>query len=255
MSVANEELIRAEDLTIKVDGNKAVKNLSFSLKRGERIVFFGTENSGIGSILVSLMGFEKDITGDIFFMGRSIRDFDYLETYNYRSRIGYVHQGYGLISNMSVEANIGLPLQYHSNLMAPEIKSRVNHLIDEMNLDYCKKNRPIDLSPSESLRTAYARAIALDPDVLFLQHILEGQSPLNVHSFREKLSERAADSSKSMIFVTFRPEKFLEISDRFVMFFAGRVVFEGNRDEFLGSDNLYIKQYRERSAKGPMVIL
>jgi ABC-type transporter Mla maintaining outer membrane lipid asymmetry ATPase subunit MlaF len=251
----NEHLLKLENLTYNSPEGDSLFNVSFMLEKGENIVFFGPEKSGLDLICTLIIGFETGYEGDIFYKGRSIKEFDYRESMNYRKDMGFLHPDHGLIANMSVEQNISLPLEYHSKLNSDEVKKYVNSLIDELNLDHCKKFRPVDLANSEILRTSYGRAIALDPDILILEHAFENQSPLNIQSFIKNLKKRIDSRDKSVIFVTYEPEKFVEYAEKFVMFFNGGIVFQGSSYDFLNSDNSYLKQYTEMRNYGPMTIL
>ncbi len=251
----NENLLKLEQVTYTSINHDPLNDVSFSLARGENLVLFGPENSGIETVLMMVLDLDETYEGSILYKNMNIKELDYVGKHNYKKEIGFVHGVYGLISNMSVEDNISLPLEYHSRMSENEIKKHVSRLIYELNLDYCKKFRPVDLSSSEMLRTSYARAIAMDPELLLIQHPSEGQSPLNIQSFIENLKERADRDDRSVVIVTYEPEKFIDFSDHFIMIFSGRVVFDGTRNEFLHSDNRYLQQYKSGSSLGPMAIL
>jgi phospholipid/cholesterol/gamma-HCH transport system ATP-binding protein len=174
---------------------------------------------------------------------------------NYKKEVGYIHGDYGLMSNLSVEQNISLPLDYHSSMSATEIKSHVGRIIYDLNLDHCKKLRPFDLTRSEILKAAFGRAIAHDPDLLYIEHAFEDQCYLNIKSLIDVLTERSIRPDKSLVMITYYPQNFIDISDEFIMLFNGRVVFTGKKDEFMSSDNPYLVQYRTNSIEGPMIIL
>lgn len=247
-------MLEVNNIDSTLEAGEHLRDISFNLEKGGNIVFFGPENSGLDILFPVIMGLQE-FEGSVRYKGKEIVDFDYLEQHNYKKEIGYLHSDLGLISNMSVDMNISLPLEYHSEMSNVEIKEFVRSLIFDLNLDYCKKFRPVDLSNSEALRTAYARSIVLDPDVLLVEYAFESQSPMNVNSFREVLKRRATNPGKSILFVTYEPENFLDMADYFIMLFNGAIVFEGNADDLRTSENRFLKQYRDRSFTGPMVIL
>ena len=251
----NEEvLFAAENVCLTIDGVDIIKNFTFNVHAGENIIFFGPENSGIEELLKIFFGFIVPNEGKVIFKGRDISEFNYIESHDFKREIGYVSPAHGLISNMSVEMNIALPLQYHSSYSSAEIRHKVDHIIDILNISSCKNLRPIKLSSSESVRTAYGRAIALNPDLLFLENIFEGQSPLNVNILKSHIYEHSLNKDKSMIVVTYRPEEFVSIRGRYIMLFKGEIVFDGSIEAFLMSQNEYLVQYRSKSSLGPMEI-
>lgn len=251
----SEALLEVKDLVFSQNGVTLLDGISFSLYRGDNIAFFGPEGSGLVELVSILLGFEDSYGGDVRYGGRLLREFDYAERHYYKREIGYLHGDYGLISNMSVQQNISLPLEYHSRMSSEDIQKRVASLIDALNLDHCKKLRPVDLSPSEVLRTAYARSIAMDPDVLYIEHAFESQSLVNIRTFLDNLKMRVRQPDKAVLFVTYEPEKVIDLVDRYVMFFNGRIVFEGDRGDFLSNRNAYLRQFRQGDGQGPMVIL
>lgn len=248
-------LLEFRDVSYETETLGAVTGLNFSIKRGDNVLFFGPENSGVNFIVNILLGLNQGYTGDVFFGEKSLKSFNYNDLIQYRKNIGYMHGEYGLISNMSAEENISLPLRFHSSLSSADVKKRVSDLIYELNLDHCKKFRPIDLMPSEILRTAYARAIALDPDMLIIDHAVKGHAAINLSSFFENLKKRDEAGNKTIIFVTYEPEKVLDIGDIFIMMYGGRIVFKGSREEFVAGGNPYLDQFKSGASSGPMVIL
>ncbi len=251
----NEPLVEIKNVIYRPDNFTALDNVSFSIDRGENKVIFGPESSGVTSLFDILVQTGMTYEGDVVFKGRRIKEFDYLSQFNHKKEVGYLHGDYGLLSNMTVEQNIALPLEYHSSYSMNEIKKLVDKAAYNLNLDHCKKLRPIDLTRSEILKTAYARAIILDPDLLYIENAFDDHCPLNIKTLMDSLKERAARPDKSTILISYSPQNYIDLSDSYIMFFNGRIVFQGNRDEFLNSENPYLVQYRTNSIQGPMAIL
>lgn len=248
-------LVDIRNVTYRLNNFTILDNITFSIKRGESMIVFGPESSGITGLFDLIVKTGVDFDGDIIFNGKEVKKFDYIEQFNHKKDVGYIHGDYGLISNMTVEQNIALPLEYHSSLSMNEIKKLVDKTIYDLNLDHCKKLRPFDLTRSEILKTAFGRAIILDPDLLYIENAFDDHCPLNIRSLMDILHERAANPAKAMMIISFYPQNYIDISDSFIMFFNGRIVFRGSREEFLHSDNPYLVQYRTNSIKGPMAIL
>lgn len=248
-------LIDIKNVTYRPNNFTSLDNVSFTIAPGENKVIFGPEGSGSSGIFDLLVRTGVEFEGDILFKGQPVREFDYISQFNYKKDVGYVHGDYGLLSNMTVEQNIALPLEYHSSYTMNEIKKLVDRAIYDLNLDHCKKLRPFDLTRSEILKTAYARAIILDPDLLYIENAFEDHCPLNIKTLMDSIKERAERQDKSTIIISFYPQNYIDLSDSYIMFFNGRIVFQGNRVDFLNSDNPYLVQYRTNSIKGPMAIL
>jgi ABC-type transporter Mla maintaining outer membrane lipid asymmetry ATPase subunit MlaF len=251
----SEAILELKDVTYKRDSITLLDNVSFSLAKGDNVTIFGPEDSGISSLFDIIIRANASFDGDVFYKGESIKSLGYFELMKYKKEVGYIHGDYGLISNLSVEQNISLPLDYHSSMSASEIKSHVGQIVYDLNLDHCKKLRPFDLTRSEILKAAFGRAIAHDPDLLYIEHAFEDQCYLNIKSLIDVLTERSMRPDKSLVMITYYPQNFIDISDEFIMFFNGRIVFTGKKEDFNSSDNPYLVQYRTNSIEGPMVIL
>ena len=250
-----ENVLILDKVSITSQDVEILKNISFSIKKGEHVVIFGPENSGVDIICPVIANLIEDFSGEIYYKGKSIKNFDYLEKLNYKKKLGYIQRAYGLINNMTVEENILLPLKYHSDLSTEKIINLVDEYIKDMNLDHCRNTRPVGLSQSETLKTAFLRSIVLDPDLLLLEHPLEGQCVLNVQSFIDSFIKGSYSHDKSVIFVTYEPQWFVEFSHTFIMLHRGKIVFAGSKDEFIAAENTYLSQYKNISREGPMMIV
>jgi phospholipid/cholesterol/gamma-HCH transport system ATP-binding protein len=233
--------------------SSSLKGISFSLQRGENAVIFGTENSGIDGIC-SLIAGVHPYSGNLAFMGSQISRMDEREKNILRKNVAFMQKNFGLISNMSVEENIALPLRYHSNLSSSQIQERVDTLIDELHLEYSRDMRPMNLKPSENLKTAYARSISLDPDLLLMEHPLEGQCLLNTITFLKHLKKRCLDKSKSVIIVTYEPMHFSDLANRYIMLDYGKIVFDGGKEMMENPTDDFVRQFLDLSGAGPMEI-
>ncbi|HPJ37035.1 MAG TPA: ATP-binding cassette domain-containing protein [Spirochaetota bacterium] len=183
-------MLRFENISYSGENSPPLIDISFTLNAGETFVFFGPENSGLSLICPLAAGILTEYEGEIFYKNSDLKSFDYIARHNYRKEIGYLQRFYGLINNMSVEENISLPLKYHSTLSSSEVFRKVDTLITELNLAHCRNIRPVDLHRSEILKTAYARAIALDPMMLLLEHALEGQCLINAQTYLASLRRK-----------------------------------------------------------------
>ena len=249
-----DKLLIFDDVSCKDYGVDTLKNISLDIERGENVIIFGPENSGQQLLCPLIAGSAEILEGDIYYNDKSIKNLNFLDKIKYKKEIGYLSRVAGLFSNMTVEENISLPLQYHSHMTALEIKQYVEELMSELSLTTCKDKRPLDLSRAEVLKTAYARATVFDPDLVMIEHAFDGQSHLHLLSFFDVLSKRVERKEKAIIFVTFNPQSFLSIAHKLIMFYGNRIVFTGTPDEYLNTENPYVVQYRIMSKSGPMIL-
>jgi len=243
-----------EFIDVSCAAAEPVEGLSFAIGEGENAVFFGIEQSGLRTLTQLMLNLEELYSGDIRYRGKTLQGLDYLGKLRYKNEIGYVHGDYGLISNMTVEQNIALRLDYYSEYSPREITGITERLMGELNILDKRRARPVELTASQIFRTAYDRAVAHDPGLLIFEHAFTGLSPLNISSFMDVLKRRVESPDKSVVFITYEPQKFLDFADIFIMLYKGRIVFSGTRSEFRESGNPYLVQYRNVDLEGPMEI-
>ena len=249
------EILKLENVSYKSETAELLSDISFSVKKGESVIIFGPEDSGIENICPVIAGLIKEYEGNILYKGKSTDDLDYLETHKYRKELGYLQRDYGLISNMSVFENIALPLRYHSSLSGKEIEELVDRQIDEMKLSRCRNLRPVKLNRSERLKTAFLRSIILNPDLLLIEHPVDGQCMFNIQAFFYALKKELLMEAKAAVLITYYPKLFIDIADKFIMIYKGRIVFAGSREDFALTDNKYLQQYFNMSPDGPMSVI
>jgi ABC-type transporter Mla maintaining outer membrane lipid asymmetry ATPase subunit MlaF len=249
------ELLKFENISYSSEKYESLFNVSFSIKHGESVVIFGPEDSGIENICPIIAGLTEGYKGNVLYKGRDIKSLDYLEAHQYRKGLGYLQRDFGLISNMSVLENISLPLKYHSKLSSQEIEEFVNKHIKGMGLTHCKNLRPVKLTRSERLKTAFLRSIILSPDLLLLEHPMDGQCLFNVQLFFKALRTALLTKSKSAIFITYNPKIFTDMAEKFIMLDKGLIVYSGSCADFSSVDNQYLKQYFDLLPDGPMTVI
>ncbi len=247
-----ERFLEFQDVYCRDYEHEGLNGVSFSLRKGENAVIFGPEGSGHHLVCPLIEGFIKITQGDVIFRDASVSRMNYEENLLHKKDVGYLPRKYGLISNMTVEENIALPLQYHSGFSSREIWEKVGRMISDLGLESCRSLRPVSLNNSQMLKTAYARAMIFDPELVMVEHAFEGQSFIQILPFLSDLKRRASDPDRSYIFSTFGPYMFTDMADRFIMFYEGRAVFDGNREEFINPVNPYLVQYKNLTMEGPM---
>lgn len=255
MDNTSKYILKLDNIVYDLNLFSTIREISLNVDRGSNVVIFGVENSGIDLLCSIISGIERNYRGNVFYNEENILSHDPAKINHIRKSLAYMQRTYGLIRNMNVEENIALPLRYHTKMSMKDIEDKVDSIIDDLNLEYCRLLRPVNLRRSELLKASYARSIALNPDLLLVEHPLEAQCTMDTLVFLEKLVERENDPERSTVIVTYHPWRFINASNRFVMLDSGKIVFDGNRNEFIDSGNEYLKQYRNNDIEGPLQII
>lgn len=250
--IESEPLLEFNRVICPGTGTPELNALTLSITPGDEMVIFGLDKSGINLIPSLVLAVIDDYRGAVRYRGRDMRELDYHERLVHKNCIGYMHGDFGLMSNMTVRENIELPLSYFSQIDPGLIMQKGESAMRRCNLMHCRDKRPVYLTHSEILRTAYARAVVQDPDLLVIEHAFVDDPGVSILSVLEDLRRRADDHGKTTLFVTYEPEKFLDFTDDYVMIDEGRIVFRGSSRDFLETDNPYVRQFRVPSREGPL---
>jgi phospholipid/cholesterol/gamma-HCH transport system ATP-binding protein len=251
MNTNDSPILSFKDVSHEVDGDR-LENFSFNLYHGQNVVFFGPEKCGKDLILPLATGKMHPKSGSVFFLSTDISKLSQTELYTLRKNFGYLLQNYGLINNLSVEANILLPLRYHEVKDEDEVKNTLNELLSFYHLKEKKDLRPFSLTESEKLRTSFLRALIINPRMIFIDSIENGQDPLKLSQFLDLAKIYFAAHDTAYLVTTYHVEIFVNHVNDFCLLYEGKIVFHGNGDITESPENPYLKQYLARCANGPI---
>jgi putative spermidine/putrescine transport system ATP-binding protein len=197
--------------------SNVVKSFDLSVARGEFVTFLGPSGCGKTTTLRMIAGFELPSTGEIRMDGRDIT-----AVRANKRHIGMVFQSYALFPNMSVADNVGFGLKVAGRAKA-EIKSRVNEMLDMIQLPHLSERYPYQLSGGQQQRVSLARALAPSPQILLLDEPLSALDARIRVSLREEIRALQRKLGITTIFVTHDQEEALSMSDRIVVMNDGGI--------------------------------
>lgn len=185
---------------------KVLKNLTFTVEKGEFLSIMGPSGCGKSTLLYLLGGLDKPSSGDIIVNNKNLNIIKEKEMSKMRRReLGFVFQFYNLIPNLSVEDNILVPLILDGKKLR-DYKSKLDDLLDVIGLGDKKKVTPRELSGGQQQRVAIARALIFEPEILLLDEPignLDSKTGLEVMDILQKINK---DMGKTLIQVTHSEE-------------------------------------------------
>ena len=183
--------------------------LDLELRRGDVRILGGESGKGKSTLMRLLIGLEKplpdetgSISGQVFLFGEDIWDVPIARVRELRRRTGYVFQNNALLSNMSVLENVAVPLRYHTDLPDEEIRHTARRWIDNLLLTGHEDKRPAHLSLGMQRRAAMARAMAMSPELLFLDEPTAGLDAKNSEIMLSLIGNLRALSNVAILMVT-----------------------------------------------------
>jgi phospholipid/cholesterol/gamma-HCH transport system ATP-binding protein len=238
------EIITAKNLDIGFNGVPVVRGIDFAAAEGEITVILGTSGSGKSTLLKTLVGLIPPLAGDIFFRGARVDTASEASSRALYERIGVLFQDGALLNSMSLYENVALPLRM-SGRRFPEdiIRDMVLTRLDQFGLAQSAAKSPAELSGGMRKRGALARALILDPDVVFCDEPSAGLDPVTSTDLDALLIDLKTKLGKTLVVVTHELRSIDRIADRAVVLNEGRLHFQGSLADIQESPDPFIRTF------------
>ncbi|MCD6563158.1 MAG: amino acid ABC transporter ATP-binding protein [Thermoproteales archaeon] len=212
-------------------GQEVIKDISFSVEKGEKVVIMGPSGSGKSTLLKCLVRLIEPWGGTIIIDGTNVMNHN-VDIRKIRMKTGFVFQSYNLFPHMTVLRNITLPLRVvkkYSNKKAEEIAMSVLKIVG---MEEYANRYPLQLSGGQQQRVSIARALAMEPVILFLDEPTSALDP----ELREEVLQtlrKIARRGKSMLVVTHELDFAEDVADHIILVDQGIIIEEGPPNEIL----------------------
>lgn len=241
--------IEVRNLTMGYGRRIILRDISFTVPQGQIVTILGGSGCGKSTLLKHLIGLFQPKSGDILIRGRSIVNAGEEEKRSIMQTFGVAYQGGALFRSMTLAENIALPLEEYTSLTPAEIAARVAEKLAMVNLKGREKMMPGDLSGGMVKRAAFARAMALDPAILFFDEPSAGLDPLSSASLDKLILSIREKTGATIVVVTHELESIFTIADRAVMLSAETkgIIADGPPAELRGhSDDPQVRSFLNR---------
>ena len=206
--------IEVRDLTMKYGERVVMQNITFSVGRGEVFVLMGGSGSGKSTLLKHLIGLKSPAEGQVLFEGEEFNLDDETARTRVQRRMGVLYQSGALWSGLTLAENIALPLEEFTELDKGTIAEVVSFKLALVGLRGFEEFYPAAISGGMRKRAALARAIALDPDVLFFDEPSAGLDPISASRLDDLILELKASFGTTIVVVTHDLDSIYRIADR-----------------------------------------
>ncbi|MDX5411121.1 MAG: ABC transporter ATP-binding protein [Thauera sp.] len=239
-------VIQVEDLVTYYGERRILDGVSLSVDPGEIRVIMGGSGSGKSTLLRHLLGLNRPVSGTVRLFGRDINRLGGQELFELRRRMGVSFQGGALFNSMTVGENVQFPLREHTRLDEHTIRIMSRMKLEVVNLAGFEDLMPAQLSGGMVKRAALARAIVMDPKLLFFDEPSAGLDPVVSAELDELILRLRESMNITIVVVTHELESAFKIADRITVLDRGAILMTGTVDEVRHSDNERVRSLINR---------
>ncbi len=253
MTTANHA-ISVENISKTFNGRRVLTHVTFDVPKGETFVIMGGSGSGKSTLLRIMTGSIIPEEGKVYFGSRNLGLMDFSEKEKVRQRFGMSFQSSALLDFLTVEENVSLPLQEHTRLDPSIISTIARMKLNLVGLRGFESYYPSELSGGMKKRVGLARAIAMDPEIVFYDEPTAGLDPVVCAAVDNLILDLTRKLNLTSIVVTHNMESVFRIADKVAMIYEGKLLQIGTREEIRNSPNEVVQQFINGKIEGPIQI-
>ena len=239
-----ETLVRVKGLRSQFGDNVVHKDLDFDVQRGEIVGLVGGSGTGKSVLLNTILGLKSPEGGAIEFFGRDRDQLTETELAKIDTQVGVLFQGGALFSSLTVRENVMAPMREHTDLPIPLMRELADMKINLVGLSpHAATLMPSDLSGGMQKRAGLARALALDPPMLFLDEPTAGLDPVGANDFDRLILDLRAAMNLTVLMVTHDLDSLYAICDRVAVLFDKKIGITGDLPTVSSYDHPWVQEY------------
>ncbi len=240
----SDNVVEISNIKTVLNGRTIHEDVSFNLKKSEISALIAASGGGKSVLMRETLALMTPESGSIKVLGTEVVGTDQKELVSLRNSIGVLFQNGALFSGMTVAENVAVPLVEHSSLSKNEIKEIAELKLALVGLKpESAKLYPSELSGGMKKRAALARALALEPKILFLDEPTSGLDPISAREFDQLVKTLNKSLKLSVFLITHDPESLWEIADNVICLADGHVIEQGPVEKVAQSSHPWLKEY------------
>ena len=256
-----EPAVTFEHVSKSFNDRYVLHDVSMTVSRGSIMVMLGPSGTGKSVLLRCLVGLMKPDAGRIHIFGEDItaldenRSADRKKLFALRRRFGMLFQDGALFDDMSVGDNIAFPMRQHTDWREPEIRAKVEQNLERVGLAGKARLMVSELSGGMRKRAAFARAIALRPDIILCDEPSSGLDPVMSATLDELILELHRELGITFIVISHDTAEARKIATHIGLLYQGKLQTWGTAKDVLNSNHPHVKQFFSRDTQGPIKVL
>jgi phospholipid/cholesterol/gamma-HCH transport system ATP-binding protein len=252
MTPETQPVVEVADLCRKFGNRAVIDGISLTVQRGETLVIMGGSGCGKSTLLRHIIGVMKPTAGSVKIFGEEITTMDDREIDGVRRRFGMLFQSGALLASLTVGENVALPLLQHTDMTADEVQETVIQKLQMVGLNGFENLKPAEISGGMRKRVGLARALALDPELLFSDEPTSGLDPIMTAVVDKLTLELTHGEGMTAVVVTHDMSSAFRIATRMIMLGRGTIIAQGTPDEIRSHPDPEVQQFINGEPDGPM---
>ena len=239
-------MIEIRDLSVTLSGNEILKNINLEIKKNEIFSLVGQSGSGKSVLMKTVEGLIMPSAGTVVVDGSNMFSIPRKKQNLLRRKMAMLFQGSALLDSLDVFQNVALPLIEHSKLTETEVREKVKHCLELVDLRGIMHTMPSELSGGMKKRVALARAIVLQPEFIIYDEPTTGLDPATADEIIELILILYKEENITPVIITHDFNCLQRLQGRIVMLHDKNIIFDGSYERFINSNNDKIKKFQGR---------
>lgn len=249
-------VIEVTDLVREFHGRRVLNGISFTVRKGDTMIIMGGSGCGKSTLLRHIIGAMKPTSGSVKLFGEEIATMTEKQLAKVRRRFGMLFQSGALMQSMTVGENVALPIVEHTKLAPGIVDLMVKMKLEMVGLTGFEHLKPAEISGGMKKRVGLARALALDPELLFSDEPTAGLDPIMTSVVDILTQDMTRKLGVTAVVVTHDMVSAFRIGSRMIMLGTGpnqgKIIAEGTPDEIRTHPNPEVKQFINGEPDGPV---
>ncbi len=250
--MSRDAIIQCRDLTVRFGRQTVLDALTLDVYRGERLVILGGSGAGKSTLLAVMAAEAHASSGQVLVDGRNICGMSDQQRDDYRKSMGVLFQSGALFQSMTLAENIALPLREHTDLDPGTIETIVKIKLELVGLREHAQKLPSQISGGMKKRAGLARALAMDPKIIFYDEPSAGLDPVTVTEVDQLMIGLNETLGVTTVVITHEMSSAFRVAHRLVLLDQGKFVAAGTPQEMRDSTDPLVHQFVNGNADGPL---